>query len=132
MIVRAVFVAFLILLGGPASAATALRPPAPIIKPAVPVVPKVVPSAAAGPMVFYVVKGTEDACGRGCNRWIAVEGQVDSSASVRFKRFLQQVGNRDLPIYLFSPGGNLDQALAMGHMLRERRATARVGRTVVS
>lgn len=83
-------------------------------------------------MVFYVVKGTKDACGRGCNRWIAVEGQVDASASVRFKRFLQQVGNRDLPIYLFSPGGNLDQALAMGNMLRERRATARVGRTVVS
>jgi hypothetical protein len=50
---------------------------------------------------------------------------------LRFKKFLQQVGKRDLPIYLASPGGNLDQALAMGAMLRERRATARVGRSVV-
>ena len=83
-------------------------------------------------MVFYIVKGADDACGRGCNRWIAVEGQVDSAAAGRFKRFLQQVGNRDMPVYLYSPGGNLDQALAMGVMLRERRATARVGRTIVS
>jgi hypothetical protein len=120
------------LLGGSASAAPVIRPPAPIIKPAAPVVPRIAPSTAAGRMVFYLVKGADDACGRGCNRWIAVEGQVDSSAAVRFKRFLQQTGNRDLPIYLYSPGGNLDQALAMGNMLRERRATARVGRTVVS
>ena len=82
-------------------------------------------------MVFYVAKGAPDACGRGCDTWIAVEGQVDSAAGPRFRKFLQSIGNRDLPIYLASPGGNLDQALAMGAMLRERRATARVGRTVV-
>jgi hypothetical protein len=83
-------------------------------------------------MVFYVVRGARDSCGRGCDSWVAVEGQVDSTAAIRFKRFLRQLGNRDLPIYLSSPGGNLDQALAMGGMLRERRATARVGRTLVS
>jgi hypothetical protein len=118
MILRASIVAFLMLLGGSVSAA--------------PVMPRPAPTAPAGPMVFYIVKGADDACGRGCNRWIAVEGQVDSAAAGRFKRFLQQVGNRDMPVYLYSPGGNLDQALAMGVMLRERRATARVGRTVVS
>ena len=83
-------------------------------------------------MVFYVVKGGPDACGRGCDSWIAVEGQIDNAAAPRFRKFLQQLGGRDLPIYLASPGGNLDQALAMGAMLRERRATARVGRTLVS
>src|SRR5256885_10426716 len=118
MILRASIVAFLMLLGGSVSAA-------PIIK-------RTAPPAPTGPMVFYVVKGTNDTCGRGCDSWIAVEGQVDSAAAPRFKRFLQQVGNRDLPIYLASPGGNLDQALAMGAILRERRATARVGRTMVS
>jgi hypothetical protein len=123
MIARAVFFAFLALLGS-ASAA-------PVVKPAASVIPRIAPSATAPPMVFYVVKGTDDACGRGCNRWIAVEGVVDPSAAIRFKRFLQRLGNRDLPVYLYSPGGTLDQALAMGGMLRERRATARVGRTVV-
>lgn len=119
MTLRAFIVAILILLDAPAFAApgparrvTAATPPA--------------------PMVFYVAKGAPDSCGRGCDSWIAVEGQVDGAAASRFKKFLQATGNRDLPIYLSSPGGNLDQALAMGAMLRERRATARVGRTVVN
>ena len=83
-------------------------------------------AAATPPMAFYVVKGAADACGRGCDSWIAVEGQVDSAAAPRFRKFLQRVGNRNLPLYFYSPGGNLDQALAMGAMLRERHAVARV------
>jgi hypothetical protein len=82
-------------------------------------------------MVFYVAKGAPDACGRGCDSWIVLEGQVDASAAPRFKKFLQRIGNRNLPLYFHSPGGNLDQALAMGAMLRERHAVARVARTVV-
>ena len=116
MTLRAFLVAILVLVGAPALAVP--NRPAPAVVPPT-------------PMVFYVVKGASDTCGRGCDSWIAVEGQVDSAAALRFKKFLQQVGNRDLPIYLASPGGNLDQALAMGAMLRERRATARVGRSVV-
>lgn len=121
MTLRAIFVLVLVLvlLDAPAFAATdpGRRAPAP---------------APPAPMVFYVAKGAPDACGRGCDSWIAVEGQVDGTAAPRFRKFLQAIGNRDLPVYLSSPGGNLDQALAMGAMLRERRATARVGRTVVS
>ena len=116
---RVFLAAVLVLLGAPASAAPDLaRRAAAAMPPA--------------PMVFYAVRGAPDACGRGCDSWIAVEGQVDGTAALRFRKFLQQIGNRDLPIYLSSPGGNLDQALAMGAMLRERRATARVGRTVVN
>ncbi len=87
--------------------------------------------AAAAPMTFYVVRGAADACGRGCDRWIAVEGQVDSNAAARFKKFLSQQRDRTLPIYFYSPGGNLDQAVAMGNMLREKPTVARVARTVV-
>jgi hypothetical protein len=82
-------------------------------------------------MTFYVAKGAPDACGRGCDSWIAVEGQVDSGAAPRFRKFFQKVRGRNLPIYFSSPGGNLDQALAMGAMLREKPVTARVARTVV-
>jgi hypothetical protein len=119
MTLRASFVVILLLLGASASAAPAKLRPA-------------LATAAPPPMVFYVARGAPDACGRGCDSWIAVEGQVDGSAAPRFRKFLQATGNRDLPIYLASPGGNLDQALAMGTMLRERGATARVGRTLVS
>ena len=44
--------------------------------------------AATAPMVFYVVKGAPDACGRGCDSWIAAEGQIDSGAAARFRKFL--------------------------------------------
>jgi len=84
----------------------------------------------AEPMAFYVATGAPDACGPGCNRWIAVEGQIDANAASRFRKFLQRVKDRNLPIYFASPGGNVDQAIAMGGMLRERGAVARVGRTV--
>jgi len=83
------------------------------------------------PMVFYVVKGAPDACGRGCDTWIAAEGPIDAAAAPRFRKFWEKVRDRKLPIYFASPGGNLDQALAMGAMLRERPVVARVARTVV-
>lgn len=88
-------------------------------------------ATAAPPMVFYVAKGGLDACGRGCDSWIAVEGQIDAGAADRFRKFLQRIKGRNLPMYFASPGGNLDQALAMGAMLRERPVVARVARTVV-
>jgi hypothetical protein len=117
MTLRAPFVAILMLACGPASATL----PG----------PRAAPSEAPPPIVFYVAKGGPDACGSGCDSWIAVEGQIDSAAASRFRKFLRQVKGRDLPIYFSSPGGNLDQAVAMGAMLRERHVVARVARTVV-
>ena len=111
---RVFLLATLVLICGPASAAAAAARPVPV-----------------APMVFYVVKGAPDACGRGCDSWIAAEGQIDAAAAPRFRKFLRRVRDRNLPIYFASPGGNLDQALAMGAMLRERPVVARVARTVV-
>jgi hypothetical protein len=116
---RGLFLAILLLLCGPAFAAPAAR-----------TLPRI-PVTSATPMTFYVVKGAAEACGRGCDSWIAAEGQIDADAAARFRKFLRQIGDRRLPIYFYSPGGNLEQALAMGAMLRERAVIARVGRTVV-
>ena len=119
MTLRTFLVATLVLLTfGPVSAAPAAVRPAPAAIP-------------TPPMVFYIAKGAPDACGRGCDRWIAVEGQVDGGAALRFRKFLARVADRSLPVYFSSPGGNLDQALAMGAMLREKPVVARVARTVV-
>jgi hypothetical protein len=118
MFPRLALTAVLIVVCGHASAATFGARPAPGL-------------AAAAPMTFYVVKGGPDACGRGCDRWIAVEGQIDSNAAARFRKFLSPQRDRTLPIYFYSPGGNLDQAVAMGNMLREKPMVARVARTVV-
>jgi hypothetical protein len=82
-------------------------------------------------VVFYVARGAPDSCGRGCDSWIAIEGQIDGSAAARFRKFFQPLRNRNLPIYINSPGGNLEQALAMGTFLREKPALVRVARTIV-
>jgi hypothetical protein len=93
------------------------------------------PSTVDGPpMAFYVAKGAPEACGRGCDTWIAVEGMIDDEAASRFRKFLLQADRNSpatLPLYFSSPGGNLEQALAMGRMLRQRPRVARVARTTV-
>jgi len=119
MPLRALLAAVLVLACGPVLAGAPGTRPAP-------------PGQPVPPMQFYVVKGAPDACGRGCDSWIAIEGKIDSGAAARFRRFFARVRTRNLPLYFHSPGGNVDQAVAMGTLLREKPVVARVGRTVVS
>jgi hypothetical protein len=115
---RPLAIAALLLLSAPALAAPAKRPlPA---------------DAPAPPVMFYVAHGAPESCGRGCDRWIAVEGQINADAAGRFKQFMKRhLQDRHLPMYFSSPGGNLEQAIFIGNMLRELSATARVARTIV-
>jgi hypothetical protein len=82
------------------------------------------------PMVFYVAKGEPNACGPGCREWIVAEGAIDRDAPVRLRALLNRLGQRKLPIYFHSPGGSVDGGLAIGRLMRERRMTAGVGRTI--
>ena len=83
-------------------------------------------------LVIYLAKGAPNACGQGCDRWIAVEGKVDLAAAGRVSRFLRDVKDTQRPIYLHSPGGSVEQAFIIGRLLRSRKAVARVGRTTVA
>ena len=83
-------------------------------------------------LVIYLAKGAPNACGQGCDRWIAVEGKVDLAAAARVSRFLRNVKDTQRPIYLHSPGGSVEQAFIIGRLLRSRKAVARVGRTIVA
>ncbi|MCC6775224.1 MAG: hypothetical protein IT537_01085 [Hyphomicrobiales bacterium] len=81
-------------------------------------------------MLFFVAKGSADACGPGCSEWIAAEGALDAEASRRFRDFISTPERRALPVFFDSSGGIVGQALAIGLILREHRMTAGVGRTV--
>jgi hypothetical protein len=107
-----------VLLFGPVSAAPMVQPSHPV-------------ADNAAPISFTVVQGQPGACGPGCDRWIAAEGKIDNAAAVRFRKFIRRLGDVRLPIYLNSPGGNLEQALGIGNILREKKLVARVGRTMV-
>jgi hypothetical protein len=82
------------------------------------------------PMVFYVAKGEPNACGAGCREWIAAEGAIDRDAPLRLRALLNRLGERKLPVYFHSPGGSVDAGMAIGRLMRERRITAGVGRTI--
>src|ERR1700760_1209794 len=106
----------LILFCGPAAGAPAAHPVAP----------------NEAPISFYVVKGPPGTCGQGCDSWIAAEGKIDKAAATRFRALMKRIRDTHLPIYFHSPGGYLEQALAIGNMLRDKKMAARIGRTVAS
>ncbi len=83
-------------------------------------------------LIIYLARGPANSCGPGCDRWIAVEGNVDRNAASRIRRFLQAVKDTQRPIYFHSPGGSVEQAFMIGRLLRSRKAVARVGRTIVA
>jgi hypothetical protein len=82
------------------------------------------------PMIFYLAKGDDDACGPGCGEWIAAEGQFDADTAQRLRAFLNRLGKRKLPIFFHSLGGNGTTSIAMGRLLREREITAGVFETM--
>jgi hypothetical protein len=83
-------------------------------------------------LIIYLAKGPANSCGPGCDRWIAIEGNVDQEGASRIRRFLRDVKDTQRPIYLHSPGGAVEQAYAIGRLLRSRKAIARVGQTIVA
>ena len=83
-------------------------------------------------LVIYLAKGAANSCGPGCDRWIAVEGEVDAGAAARIRRFLSTVKDAQRPIYFHSPGGAVEPSFVIGRLLRSRKAIARVGRTIVT
>jgi hypothetical protein len=82
------------------------------------------------PMTFSIASGDGNACGPGCDKWIAAEGNVDYDAARRFREFLNEPRRRNLPVFFNSPGGSTIQARDMGRTLREYQMRAAVGRTV--
>jgi tetratricopeptide (TPR) repeat protein len=81
-------------------------------------------------IVFYVAKGDANACGHGCDRWIAADGKIDAGAPQRFRRLLAKSGNGRLPIFFHSPGGAVGGALELGRVMRQQKLTAGVARTI--
>jgi hypothetical protein len=84
------------------------------------------------PMVFYLAQGEPNACGAGCDQWIAAEGSIAHGTAGRMRDFLKRQGSKagKLPIYFNSPGGITTESLAMGRLMRERGIIGRVARTI--
>ncbi len=87
-------------------------------------------SPAGGPeMQFFVVRSGQPGCEPTCPEWISAEGAIARDSPARLKKLLKIIGDRRLPIVVTSPGGDVDAALALGRLIRERKLEVAVGKT---
>lgn len=82
---------------------------------------KVAPIPSSGPtMIVQIMRSAEEGCEPTCAEWIAAQGRIDASTLRQFKKVLAKLGNRKLPILLDSAGGTVDEALAVGRLIRSK------------
>lgn len=87
-------------------------------------------ATAMAPLEFFLAHGPADACGPGCDEWIAAQGKIGPDAAIRLSSLLQKLDGRRPPIFFHSPGGAITGGLALGRLIREQKLTTSVARTV--
>jgi hypothetical protein len=80
-------------------------------------------------MRFVVVRSNTEGCEPNCAEWISAEGTIEAGTPTLLIRTLKGLGSRKLPIVVDSPGGNVDAALALGHIIRKNKLDIAVGKT---
>jgi len=83
----------------------------------------------AAPMRFVVVRSNDAGCEPVCAEWISAEGAISAKTPGELKNLLKKLGGRKLPVVLFSPGGDVDAAIALGRMIRQNKLDTAVGAT---
>ncbi|WP_217570531.1 hypothetical protein [Mesorhizobium sp. GbtcB19] len=83
-------------------------------------------------MRFVVVRSSAPGCEPNCPEWISAEGTIDAGTPALLRRLLKTLGERQLPIVVNSPGGNVDAALQLGRMVRKSKLDIAVGITEFS
>ena len=110
-----------ILLAPPARSQDATRPP----------VGGVISPADA--MIFYLAHGQDGVCGPNCSEWIAAEGVVEWDTFKRLFAFAARLGERKAPVILNVWGeSNLNVAMSLGKIIRDRGLDGSAGKTVVA
>jgi hypothetical protein len=81
------------------------------------------------PMRFAIVRASSPSCEPVCPEWIWAEGDIKRDTAARFKKFLKTVGDRQLPVIIYSAGGDVASAFEMGRLIRKRKLDVAVGYT---
>jgi hypothetical protein len=81
------------------------------------------------PMKVAIVRSSEAGCTTLCPAWIMAEGEITADTPALFKKVLAATGQRHLPVIIRSPGGDLDAAMMIGRMIRQRQLAVGVGWT---
>jgi hypothetical protein len=82
------------------------------------------------PMRVVVVRNSFPTCEPDCPQWISAEGEITSTTPAAFRRVFKQIGSKNLPLIIRSPGGSINAAFEIGNMVRKRKMTVAVGFTL--
>jgi hypothetical protein len=93
--------------------------------------PHASPNAAA-PMRFVRVRSDAAACRPDCPEWISAEGKIVTGSADALERTLNATGGRRLPIVINSAGGAVDDAMAMGRLIRAKHLVVVVAHTTLA
>ena len=88
------------------------------------------PKVAAAPMRVVIVRDSRPGCEPNCAEWISALGQITKETPAQFRRVFKALGAKKLPIFISSPGGSVDPAIAIGREIRKRGLDVAVERTV--
>ncbi len=80
-------------------------------------------------MRFTIVGNAEPGCEPHCAEWIAADGDIVEGSASAFRKILKAAGNRKLPILINSRGGSVQDALAIGRLIRDKGLDVAVSRT---
>src|SRR6188474_216932 len=80
-----------------------------------------VQAPVAPPMIFAIVRSGVTGCEPNCPQWISAEGQIMPGSAGQFRKILKQAGKQRLPVVITSQGGDVEAALAIGNLIRERK-----------
>lgn len=83
-------------------------------------------------MQVYLVRSNHPGCEPQCPQWIAAQGRIMPGTVNRFRKVLREVGDRKLPIFIDSMGGSINDALAIGRLIRSKDLPVAVSGTTFS
>jgi hypothetical protein len=88
------------------------------------------PQSGEPSMGFVIMRYSVPACEPTCPQWIAADGKIERGTATKFSRFLGNPNYRKLPLILNSNGGSIEDALAMGRLIRRYSMNTGIGRAV--
>jgi hypothetical protein len=84
---------------------------------------------APEPMRIVLTRSAEPGCEPNCPEWLAAQGAITNDTLDELRRALAALQGRKLPMLVYSTGGTVEVAIAMGELLRQHGIEIAVART---
>jgi hypothetical protein len=91
------------------------------------------PAAAPQPEPMRIVlTRSAEPCEPDCREWLAAQGAITKDTPAELRRAIGELNGRKLPLLVYSTGGTVEAAIAMGELVRKSGLDIAVARTVFS